>query len=188
MSRNRIEIPESARSFRHDPRMRQALARLGGQRPRSAVDPAGTSIYWLLRCRRPRLAALHGHPAPSELLIIACALADANARLAVEPTTHTAIHQSLSSAGLDWILRSGECLPCVNAVKPCDVLIVGQGHGNPAEWTETLDRDALVLGLADNRSQAMRMAATLEKSGLAGELAHLRDERRHLVVGALGND
>jgi len=170
-------------SFRHDPRMRQALARL--PRPDhdlSQAGPACTSLYWLLRSRRPRLAALSGRPTQADQLIIACALADCGARLVIDPSHAAEARADLSAAGLDWILRSGACLPCLRQLGAYDCLILAPGHDGLERWLVQLAPDAMRLGLcrtaAERRSLSQRMLA----ADLAEELAELRDGSRQLLI------
>lgn len=171
------------RSFRHDPRMRQALARLGGKdREVSADGPAGTSLYWLLRSRRPRLAALTGRLSQADLLVVACALADCGAKLVVDTGGHGRVSSALAAAGLDWILRSGDCLPCLRQVRPYDCLIIGESPRSLEGWGERLGRNALLLGLSRNAAAVPALADRILDQGLAAEIARLRDGRRCLLI------
>jgi hypothetical protein len=173
-------------SFRHDPRMRQALARLG--REASSEGPAGTTLYWLLRSRRPQLAALSGRISQADLLVVACALADCGAKLVVDGDDHGRVSSALAAAGMDWILRSGDCLPCLKRVRPYDCLIVGEGCKALQGWRERLGRNALLLGLGRNRSAAPRLADRLRDTGLADEIAQLSDGRRCLLIADYAPD
>lgn len=168
------------RSFRHDPRMRRALASLG--RDLSPDGPGGTSLYWLLRSRRPKLAVLTGRLPQADLLVVACALADCGGKLVVDAGNHGRTSQALAAAGLDWILRSGDCLPCLKRVRPYDCLIVGENPEALPDWGRRLGRNALLLGLDRNPSTASKLAERLLATGLAGEIARLRDGRRHLLI------
>lgn len=171
------------RSYRHDPRMRQALARIGQQdREMAAGGPAGTSLYWLLRSRRPKFAALAGRPCQADLLVIACALADCGSKLVVTSDQQGPVSASLGAAGLEWILRSGECLPCLRRVRPYDCLIIGETDTDPERWVGRLGEDALVLGVARNASTVRQLAEKILDGRLAGEVAQLRDGRRHLLI------
>lgn len=168
------------RSFRHDPRMRRALARLGGQR--RSDEPAGTSLYWLLRSRRPKQAALTGQLATADLLVVGCALADCGTRLVAEADEHRAANAALAGAGLDWILRSSDCLPCLDQIRACDCLIVGDPVARLDAWRQRLGRDALVLGLSRGSAGAARLADRILDARLAREIAQLRDGRRNLLI------
>ncbi|NBB91825.1 MAG: hypothetical protein GVY32_01490 [Gammaproteobacteria bacterium] len=168
------------RSFRHDPRMRQALARLG--RDLSPDGPTGTSLYWLLRSRRPKLAALTGRIPQADLLVVACALADCGGKLVVDAGEHGRVGSALAAAGMDWILRSGDCLPCLRRVRPFDCLIIGESADTLAGWADRLGRNALLLGLGRDPSATPRLADRILDTGLAGEIAQLRDGRRCLLI------
>ena len=171
------------RSFRHDPRMRQELARLGRKdRKVSADGPAGTSLYWLLRSRRPKLAALTGRLAQADLLVVACALADCNTKLVVNARQHGSTGASLAAAGLDWILRSGDCLPCLRQVRAYDCLIVGDADNDLSAWGQRLGQDALLLGLSRNASVIAKLSERILRQRLAPEVSPLRDGRRTLLI------
>jgi len=170
------------RSFRHDPRMRQALARAGHK---TASDgPAGTALYWLLRSRRPRLAALTGRLAPADLLIVACALADCGAKLVVDRQEHSSTHAALATAGLDWILRSGECLPCLHRVRTYDSLMIGEEPEVLTKWSGYLGRNAVILGVGRDAAVMPGLANRIIFARLAGEVARLRDGRRCLLIAS----
>lgn len=168
------------RSFRHDPRMRQALSRLG--RDATPDGPAGTSLYWLLRSRRPKLVSLTGGISQGDLLVVACALADCGAKLVVDAEEHGRVGAALAAAGLDWILRSGDCLPCLRQVRPYDCLIVGEDARALRDRGTRLARNALLIGLGRNPSAAPRLAERILEVGLTGEVAQLRDGRRCLLI------
>lgn len=170
-------------SFRHDPRMRQALARLGrDDRELAAEGPAGTSLYWLLRTRRPKLAALSGRVAQADLLVVACALADCGGKLVPEPKDQGTALAALAAAGLDWVLRHGDCLPCLSRVRPYDCLIIGESHPILDGWQERLGGNALLLGLSRNPAAAHALAGHILDQRLAAEVARLRDGRRWLLI------
>jgi hypothetical protein len=176
-------IGAGVRSFRHDPRMRQALARLGrDDRELARGGPAGTSLYWVLRSRRPKLAALSGRIAAADRLVLACALADCGGKLLIDGNDADSIRTALSAAGLDWILRSGECLPCLTRLGRHDCLVFGPDHGDLRPWRERMAPGALVLGLTRDAAGADRLAGDMLEAGLAAELAPLRDGRRHLLI------
>jgi hypothetical protein len=168
------------RSFRHDPRMRQALARLG--RDASPDGPASTSLYWLLRSRRPKLVSLSGRLSQADLLTVACALADCGAKLVVDSGQHGRVVAALGAAGLDWILRSGNCLPCLHQVRPYDCLIVGEDARTLRDQGTRLARNALLIGLGRNPSAAPTLAERILDVGLTGEISQLRDGRRWLLI------
>jgi len=171
------------RSFRYDPRMRQALARLGSaDRDVSTEGPAGTSLYWLLRSRRPRLAALTGKISQSDLLAIACALADCGGKLVVDADEHGWINTALAAAGLDWIVRSGDCLPCLRQVRRFDCLIIGESPPSLDGWKERLGSNALLLGLTRNPKAVPALTEGILDRGLAAEVARLRDGQRCLLI------
>lgn len=183
MAPNLFVSGNGERSFRHDPRMRQALARLGSEdRGVSTDGPAGTSLYWLLRSRRPKLAALSGQLSHADLLVVACALADCGAKLVVDADDHGRTTSALAGAGLDWIVRSGECLPCLRQVRRYDCLIIGESPRSLERWSERLCRNALLLGLSRNRAVMSGLAARILDQRLAAEIARLRDGRRHLLI------
>lgn len=169
-------------SFRHDPRMRRAFSALG-QGQVGARGPAGTSLYWLLRSRRPKLAGLTGRLSPPDLLVTACAVADSGGKLVVERDDDHGTRQDLARAGLDWVVRSGECLPCIRSVRPFDALIIGSGYGRIADWRTRLCDDALLLGLG-RRANLSRLAERLLEAELANETTRLRDGRRDLLLAA----
>lgn len=171
------------RSYRHDPRMRQALARLGSKdREVSADGPAGSSLYWLLRSRRPRLAMLTGRVSHADLLVVACALADCGAKLVVDAKDHGWVSSALAAAGLDWILRSGDCLPCLRQVRPYDCLVLGEDAGALADWGKRLAPDALLLGVSRRAAAMPKLADRILGQRLAKEIARLRDGPRCLLI------
>jgi hypothetical protein len=170
-------------SFRHDPRMRQAVARLAREdRTFAQTGPAGTSLYWLLRSRRPKLAAISGRFSGADRLVIACALADCGAKLVVDPAAASEMQTALAPSGLDWILRSGDCLPCLRRLQTFDGLILGPGHGPLDTWQGRLGPDALRLGLARTAHEIRGLAAAVAHSAIAEEVSELQDGRRYLLI------
>lgn len=163
--------------------MRRAFSALGPGGV-GTHGPAGTSLYWLLRSRRPKLAGLTGHLAPGELLVSACAVADSGGKLVVERDNDHETRQVLARAGLDWVVRSGECLPCIRSVRPFDALIIGSRYGRIADWRDRLCDDALLLGLG-RRGNLSRLAERLLEAELASETARLSDRGRDLLLAAV---
>lgn len=183
MASNAFLSDGRGRSFRHDPRMRQALARLGSEDREVAADgPTGTSLYWLLRSRRPKLAALTGEIARADLLVVACALADCGGKLIVGADEHGRANAALAAAGLDWVVRSGDCLPCLQQVRPYDCLIIGPSSRRLDGWSERLGPNALLLGLCRNPAAMPALADRILDQRLATEIARLRDGRRYLLI------
>lgn len=170
-------------SFRHDPRMRRAFSGLGQKQTGAGVDtPAATAVYWLLRSRRPKLAALAGRLSPADLLVTGCAVADSGGKLIVEPDHDHPTRQALAHAGLDWVVRSGECLPCIRSIRPLDALIIGESHAALDGWPDRLGRNALLLGLSRNAAAMPGLAERMLDQRLATEIARLRDGRRYLLI------
>jgi len=183
MASNSSLAGERERSFRHDPRMRQALARLGrDDRELAAGGPTGTSLYWLLRSRRPKLAALSGRLPQADLLVVACALADCGGKLVSDPDDQGTTHAALAAAGLDWVLRNGDCLPCLSRVRPYDCLIIGESHAALDGWPDRLGRNALLLGLNRDSAAMPGLADRMLDQRLATEIARLKDGRRCLLI------
>jgi hypothetical protein len=174
-----------ARSFRDDPRMRRMLAGLapGGGRGR-AENPASRSLYWLIRSRRPRLAAVTGHLPDTELMVIACALADCGGKLLAEPGRDDGVRETLAAAGIDWILRSEACGECIRSVRPVELLVIGDSHRSLAPWADALAPAALILAGSHRRDDRRRIEAALREVGPAGEAAWLKDGRRRLLVAS----
>ncbi len=171
------------RSFQNDPRMRQALSRLSrNNRDISSQGPVGTSLYWLLRSRRPKFAALVGGFSQADTLVIACAMADCGAKLVAESRARGATRSALSAAGLDWILRSGECLGCLHRLRPLDCLIVGDTDEPLSTWREQLDHEALILGIGRRASCVDSLARKIRSEGLAEDVSRLRDGRDCLLI------
>lgn len=176
-------IGSGEQSFRHDPRLRQALARLPREdRAVSQAGPACTSLYWLLRSRRPKLAAMSGRLARADQLVIACALADCGGRLVVDPADADQTRFELAAAGLDWIVRSGACLPCLRRLREYDCLIVGPSHGDLSAWDEQLAPDALTLGLSRRALDVRGLSERILEACLAEEITVLRDGSRYLLM------
>lgn len=174
-----------ARSVRNDPRMRRMLAGLapGSGRGR-AENPVSRSLYWLIRSRRPRLAAVTGLLPGAELMVIACALADCGGKLLAEPGRDDGVRDSLAAAGIDWILRSEACGECIRSVRPVELLVIGDSHRPLASWTDALSPTALILAGSHQRNHRRRIEAALREVGLAGEAAWLKDGRRQLLVAS----
>jgi len=178
-------FPRGERSFQNDPRMRQALSRLSHKNQGiSSQGPAGTSLYWLLRSRRPKFAALVGKLSQADTLVIACAMADCSAKLVAKARDHETARNVLSAAGLDWILRSGECLSCLHRLRPLDCLIVGDTDEPLSAWREQLGHEALILGVSRRRTCVDSLARRIRSEELADDVSRLRDGQGCLLVAS----
>lgn len=147
-----------------DPRYRRALARVRTlPSPLPADERADAALYWLVRSHRPRRTAVLGDPAPVSLLHVAQAMADGGQGHIIRPVKRSrapSLLELLNQAGLDWLLRSEQCLACADRCLRPDLLVCFD------------DVDA--LGAELPRLAANGMIVLLSRGGRAGREAATR--------------
>lgn len=161
-------MPATAHSaqLQGDPRYRQALDRLRTLPSHLPADPeADTALYWLVRTHRPRLTTVLGDPAPVSLLHIARAMADGGRGHIIRQAGETrapSLFGLLVEAGLDWILRSEQCLACADRCLRPDLLVCfADVDALPAELPRLAANGMIVLlsaGERAGRETAARLA------------------------------
>ncbi|QKK01562.1 MAG: hypothetical protein HND55_02170 [Pseudomonadota bacterium] len=133
-----------------DPRVRRYLSSLTPGRHAEPANPAHSTLYWLVRARRPRSTALAGRPPETALLTLACALAENQRALLVwQPRDDSDIEMldTLSKAGLEWLMRRERCAGCDGHCARLDCLVVCPDAGSLDDYAGRLTRGAMVIGI-----------------------------------------